>query len=131
MKEISELKFPADFFYSDDHEWAQKTGDTVKIGVSDYAQDQMGDIVFVEMPNVGDTLKKGDEFGALESVKAVSELFTPLSGEVVVVNDVLEDAPELVNEDPYGSWIIEIRLETESEYGELLNRDKYLDLLLG
>lgn len=131
MKEISDLSFPADLSYSDDHEWVQRTGETVKIGVSDYAQDQMGDIVFVEMPNIGDTLEKGDEFGTLESVKAVSELFIPLSGKVVAVNDALEDAPELVNEDPYGSWIIEIRPGVESEYGELLSRDKYLDLLLG
>lgn len=131
MKEISELNFPADFSYSDDHEWAQKTAETIKIGVSDYAQDQMGDIVFVEMPNVGDTFKKDEEFGALESVKAVSELFIPLSGEVVAVNDTLEDAPELVNKDPYGSWIIEIRPDLKSEFDEMLSRDKYLELLQG
>ena len=131
MKEINDLIFPTDLSYSDDHEWVQRTGETVKIGVSDYAQDQMGDIVFVEMPNVGDTLEKGDEFGALESVKAVSELFTPLSGEVVAVNDTLEDAPELVNKDPYGSWIIEIRPGLESEFDEMLSQDKYLELLQG
>ena len=80
MKEISELNLPTDRSYSDDHEWAQKTGETIKIGISDYAQDQMGDIVFVEMPEVGDTFKKGEEFGTLESVKAVSEVFIPLAG---------------------------------------------------
>lgn len=131
MKEISELNFPANLSYSNDHEWAQKTGETVKIGVSDYAQDQMGDIVFVEMPEVGDTFEKGDEFGTLESVKAVSEAFIPLGGEVVAVNDALEDAPELVNEDPYASWIIEIRPSDESEFNELLSRDDYMKLLQG
>jgi glycine cleavage system H protein len=131
MKEINELNLPADLSYSDDHEWAQKTGDTIKIGISDYAQDQMGDIVFVEMPDVGDTFEKGDEFGTLESVKAVSEVFIPLSGEVVAVNEALEDAPELVNEDPYASWIIEIRPSVDSEFSEMLSRDKYLALLQG
>ncbi len=131
MKEISELNTPADLSYSDDHEWVQKTAETIKIGVTDYAQDQMGDIVFVEMPDIGDTFKKGDEFGTLESVKAVSEVFIPLSGEVVAVNGALEDAPELVNEEPYASWIIEIRPTVESEYDELLSRDDYLKLLQG
>ncbi len=129
MKEISELNLPDDIFYSDDHEWAKKNNDTVKIGISDYAQDQLGDIVFVELPEVGDTFEKGDEFGTLESVKAVSEVFIPLSGEVVAVNEALEDAPELVNEDPYGSWIIEIKPAVDKEYGELLSRDQYLKLL--
>ncbi|MEA2115394.1 MAG: glycine cleavage system protein GcvH [Thermodesulfobacteriota bacterium] len=131
MKEIDELNLPADLSYSDDHEWVQKTGETVKIGISDYAQDQLGDIVFVEMPEVGDTFAKGDEFGTLESVKAVSEMFVPLSGEVVAVNDALEDAPELINEDPYVSWIIEIRPTEANEYDELLSRDDYLKLLQG
>ena len=131
MKEINELNLPADLSYSDDHEWVQKTGETVKIGISDYAQDQLGDIVFVEMPEVGDTFSKSDEFGTLESVKAVSEMFVPLSGEVVAVNDALEDAPELINEDPYVSWIIEIRPTDASEYDQLLSRDDYLKLLQG
>lgn len=129
MKEISELNLPEDIVYSDDHEWAKKNVDTVRIGISDYAQDQLGDIVFVELPEVGDTFKKGDEFGTLESVKAVSEVFIPLSGEVLAVNEALEDAPELVNEDPYGSWIIEIKPTVEGEYEELLSRDQYLKLL--
>jgi len=131
MKEISELNLPADLSYSDDHEWAKKTGETIKIGISDYAQDQMGDIVFVEMPDVGDTFEKGEEFGTLESVKAVSEVFIPLSGEIVAVNEALEDAPELVNEDPYGSWIVEIRSTVDGEFDKLLSRDQYLKLLQG
>jgi len=131
MKEISELNLPEDLLYSDDHEWVKKKSDTILIGVSDYAQDQMGDIVFVEMPEVGDTFEKGDEFGTLESVKAVSEAFIPLSGKIVAINEALEDAPELVNEDPYSSWIIEIKPSVEAEIDELLSRDKYLKLLQG
>lgn len=131
MKEISELILPDDRRYSDDHEWAQGSGETVKIGITDYAQDQLGDIVFVEMPEVGDRLKQGDAFGSLESVKAVSEIYIPLGGEVVSVNEDLEDAPELVNEDPYGNWIVEIRPSVGAEYAELLSRDDYLKLLQG
>lgn len=101
MKEISELNLPEDVRYTKDHEWAKVSGDTVKIGISDYAQDQLGDIVFVELPAVGDSFEEGDEFGTLESVKAVSELYAPISGEVVAVNEDLEDAPELLNQDPY------------------------------
>jgi len=131
MKEISELKLPEDLMYSDDHEWAKQTGDTVKIGITDYAQDQLGDIVFVEMPEVGETFAAGDEFGSLESVKAVSEAFIPLGGEVVAVNEELEEAPELVNEDPYASWIVEIKPSDPEEYSKLMDREKYLQLLKG
>ncbi len=129
MKELSELDLPENIFYSDDHEWVQKTGDTVRIGISDYAQDQMGDIVFVEMPEVGETFEKGDEFGTLESVKAVSEMFIPLGGEVVAVNEALDDAPELVNSAPYSNWLVEIRPSNDSEFDDLLNREQYLQLL--
>ena len=131
MKEISELKLPEDLMYSDDHEWAKQTGDTVKIGITDYAQDQLGDIVFVEMPEVGETFAAGDEFGSLESVKAVSEAFMPLGGEVVAVNEDLEEAPELVNEDPYASWIVEIRPSDPEEHAKLMDREKYIQLLKG
>ncbi len=131
MKEIKELKLPTDLSYSDDHEWAQKSGDTIRIGVSDYAQDQMGDIVYIEMPEVGDTFEKGDEFGTLESVKAVSEVFIPLGGEVVAINEELEDAPERVNSDPYKNWIVEIRPTDPSEFDEMLSHEQYLKLLQG
>lgn len=129
MKEINELNLPEDVRYSNDHEWAKVTGDSVKIGVSDYAQDQMGDIVFVEMPDVGDTFGAGDEFGTLESVKAVSELYAPIGGEVVAVNEALADAPELVNQDPYGGWIMEIKPENADDVQKLLDRNAYLELL--
>jgi glycine cleavage system H protein len=131
MKELHELILPDDIRYTDEHEWARITGQTVRIGVSDYAQDQLGDIVFVEMPAVGDTFARKDVFGTLESVKAVSELYLPLSGEVVAVNTALTDAPELINQDPYGAWIIEIRPSDPGEYDQLFSAAAYLDLLRG
>ena len=131
MKELNELHLPDDLRYTDEHEWARITGDTARIGVSDYAQDQLGDIVFVELPAVGDTLAKGEVFGTLESVKAVSELYLPLSGEVVAVNTALTDAPELINQDPYAAWIIEVRPTDAGEYDQLLTAAAYLDLLRG
>ena len=131
MKELNELHLPDDLRYTDEHEWARLSGDTARIGVSDYAQDQLGDIVFVELPAVGDTLAKGEVFGTLESVKAVSELYLPLSGEVVAVNTALTDAPELINQDPYAAWIIEVRPTDAGEYDQLLSAAAYLDLLRG
>ena len=131
MKELNELHLPDDIRYTEEHEWARLSGDTARIGVSDYAQDQLGDIVFVELPAVGDTLAKGEVFGTLESVKAVSELYLPLSGEVVAVNTALTDAPELINQDPYAAWIIEVRPTDAGEYDQLLSAVAYLDLLRG
>ena len=131
MKELDELHLPDDIRYTDEHEWARITGDIARIGVSDYAQDQLGDIVFVELPAVGDTIAKGEVFGTLESVKAVSELYLPLSGEVVAVNTALTDAPELINQDPYAAWIIEVRPSDAGEYDQLLTAAAYLDLLRG
>ena len=131
MKELSELDFPGTIRYTEDQEWAAVDGDTVRIGVSDYAQDQLGDIVYVEMPEVGDAFEKGDEFGTLESVKAVSELYLPMGGEVVAVNDALLETPELINQEPYGSWIIEIRPADSGEYDELMNAEDYIDMLRG
>jgi glycine cleavage system H protein len=131
MKELDELHLPDDIRYTDEHEWARITGDTARIGVSDYAQDQLGDIVFVELPAVGDTIAKGEVFGTLESVKAVSELYLPLSGEVVAVNTALTDAPELINQDPYAAWIVEVRPTDAGEYDQLLTAAAYLDLLRG
>ena len=131
MKEIEELNLPGDIYYTKEHEWARKEGDVIKIGISDYAQDQLGDIVFVEMPEVGDSFEAGDEFGSLESVKAVSEIYIPLEGEITAVNEALEDSPELVNEDPYSNWIVEIRPASMEDYEALLSRDDYLEILRG
>ncbi len=131
MKELSELILPKKLSYTEDHEWAEVTSETVKIGVTDYAQDQLGDIVFVEFPEVGDSFNKGDEFGTLESVKAVSELYIPISGEIVAINEELEDAPELLNEDSYKNWIIEIKPSASDEYDQLLTAEAYMELLKG
>ena len=132
MKELSELKFPDDLCYAESHEWARAEGDKVKVGISDYAQDQLGDIVFVELPEVGDALDKGEEFGTVESVKAVSELYMPVAGEIVAINDTLEDAPEKVNNTPYGDgWMIEIKAENPSELDDLMDNNAYLGTLKG
>jgi glycine cleavage system H protein len=131
VKEFNELAFKDGLRYSNDHEWVSEKGSTLKVGVSDYAQDQMGDIVYVELPEVGATFEKGDEFGTLESVKAVSELYLPISGEVVAVNEDLGDAPELINRDCYANWIIEIKPADMSELEDLLSVDAYRELLKG
>jgi glycine cleavage system H protein len=132
MKEISELTFPDDLRYTEDHEWAKQDGDMIKIGISDYAQDQLGDIVFVELPAVGDTFDKGGEFGTVESVKAVSELYLPMGGEVVAINTALEDTPEFVNNAPYtDGWMIEIKPGNPDEYNALMDKPAYLDMLKG
>jgi glycine cleavage system H protein len=129
MKEPRELNLPDRVRYTGDHEWATMAGATVKIGVSDYAQDQLGDIVYVEMPEVGESFDRGATFGTLESVKAVSELYMPLGGEVVAVNKALVDEPELINRDPYDNWIIEIRPSNPAEYEELMTSEGYLEML--
>jgi glycine cleavage system H protein len=131
VKELSELIFKEGLRYTNDHEWVSESGGTLKVGVSDYAQDQMGDIVYVELPEVGTIFQKGEEFGTLESVKAVSELYLPVSGEVVAVNEDLADSPELINQDSYTNWIIEIKPSDTSELDQLLAVDAYRELLRG
>lgn len=131
MKELHELIFKDELRYTEDHEWVSTKGGTLKVGISDYAQDQLGDIVFVELPEVGATFAKGDEFGTLESVKAVSELYLPMSGEIVAVNEALGDSPELINQDPYANWIVEIKPSDMSELEQLLTVAAYRELLKG
>lgn len=132
MKAISELNLPEDVRYTDDHEWAKENGDVVRMGISDYAQDQLGDIVFVELPEVGSSFDKGEEFGTVESVKAVSELYMPIGGEVTAINDALADAPELVNSDPYdGGWMMEIKTSDPAELEALKSKADYLEILKG
>ena len=132
MKELSELNLPEDVRYTQDHEWARRKGETFQIGITDFAQDQLGDIVFVELPEPGDTFQSGDEFGTVESVKAVSELFMPLSGEVKTINDALEDSPELVNNAPYTEgWMLELAASDPSEFDQLMDRAAYLEMLKG
>jgi glycine cleavage system H protein len=132
MKEIDELNFPDDLRYAEEHEWTKLEGDIVRVGISDYAQNQLGDIVFVDLPEKGATFKKGEEFGTVESVKAVSELYLPLGGEIVAVNPELEEAPELVNTDPYGGgWMVEVKPADPAETDALMDREAYLAMLKG
>lgn len=132
MKPIEELNFPLDVKYTDDHEWAKVEGDLVSVGISDYAQDQLGEIVYVEMPEIGDSFEQGDEFGSVESVKAVSEIFLPIAGEIVEVNAELEDAPELVNTDCYNNgWLVKIKPRDLSEMDNLKDQAAYIEMLKG
>ena len=132
MKEIAELSFPEDVRYAESHEWVKAAGSTARIGITDYAQDQLGDIVFVELPDVGESFEKGAEFGTVESVKAVSELYLPVSGEIVAINEALEDAPELINDTPFSDgWMIEVKLADSSELDALMDKDAYLSTLKG
>ncbi len=132
MKELDELNLPDSIGYSEDHEWVRIEGGTARIGISDYAQDQLGEVVFVELPVVGRHLPKGSEFGTIESVKAVSELYMPVGGTVRAVNTALEETPELVNSSPYeNGWLVDITPDDPAEAAALLNRDAYLAMLKG
>lgn len=111
--------------YSESHEWVKVDGGIAIIGVSDFAQEEMGDITYIDMPAEGDEVTKGEDFGALESVKASSELYSPVSGTIVAVNSELDDAPEKINEDPYGSWIIKVEMSDTSELDGLMNAQAY------
>jgi len=124
---MSELDYPQDLRYTAEHEWV-KTGedDVVRVGITSFAQDALGDVVYVSLPAVGDTLSAGDSCGEVESTKSVSDLYAPLSGEIVAVNDALDRAPELVNADPYGQgWMYEVRLADQGALASLLDVDAY------
>jgi glycine cleavage system H protein len=123
------MAYPAGFKYTKDHEWIDLNGYKGKVGITDYAQQQLGDVVYVELPEVGAKLKEGQSFGTIESVKAVSELYSPVSGEVVEVNTALKDKPEAVNADPHSSWMIVIKLTNPGEAGALLDATQYQDLV--
>ncbi len=132
MKEINELILPDDLRYAEDHEWAKVEDNTVRVGLDDYAQDQLGDIVFVELPQVGDTFEKGQEFATVESVKAVVECYLPVSGEIVSVNKQLEDSPELMNESPYADgWMVAVTPKDLSEMDTLMDTAANLERLKG
>jgi glycine cleavage system H protein len=121
------MSVPGDLQYTKSHEWVRTEGDTATIGITDHAQDELGDVVFVELPDEGTTLDAGESFGTVESVKAVSDLYTPIGGEVVEVNSALNDAPEKINEDPYGEgWIVKLRTSGEAE---LLSAEGYEKVL--
>src|SRR6056297_638627 len=120
------FEIPADRRYRESHEWAAETDGTVRIGISDFAQDELGDVVFVELPDVGETIEQDDNFGVVESIKAVSDLYAPVGGEVTAVNEELFDAPELVNEAPFDDgWMLEVDLADASELDALLSPDEY------
>ena len=119
------MAYPDDRKYTKDHEWIRIAGDTGEVGITDYAQQQLGDVVYVELPEVGRSITAGESFGSIESVKAVSELFAPMAGEVIAVNDHLKNHPELVNSDPHGTWMIKVRLAQPIDSGALLDSSQY------
>lgn len=121
--------YPETLKYTKDHEWLQLDGEVGRVGITDFAQKQLGDVVYVELPDVGTVLSAGQAFGTIESVKAVSELFAPVSGEVVEINAALRDKPELVNQDPHASWMVAIRLSAADETSSLLDASQYQDLV--
>jgi glycine cleavage system H protein len=119
--------YPADRKYTKDHEWIRLAGGEAEVGITDYAQKQLGDVVYVELPEVGRKVKQGEAFGTIESVKAVSELFSPASGEVISVNSSLPESPETVNKDPHNTWMIRLRLDDPGETSGLLDGTQYAD----
>ncbi len=114
-----------DLRYADSHEWVKLEGDVATVGITDYAQHALGNIVYVDMPEVGDEVTQGEDFGAVESVKAASDLVSPVSGEVIEINEALEDEPELINQDAYGAWIMKVKVSDASEIDNLLDAEAY------
>jgi glycine cleavage system H protein len=132
MKEINELNMPDDVRYAKDHEWVRVEGDKVRVGLDDYAQDQLGDIVFVELPREGDTYNKGDVFATVESVKAVCECYLPIGGKILAVNTALEESPELINKSPYeDGWMVQVHPDDTSEIETLMTNAACLEKLKG
>jgi glycine cleavage system H protein len=124
------MNVPDELLYTEEHEWVSFEEDIATVGITDYAQSELGDIVFVELPSVGDKITKGDSFGTIEAVKAVSDLFAPVSGEVIEVNETLSENPEIINESPYDEgWMIRIRISDESEQETLLTAESYRDVI--
>ena len=121
--------YPSDAKYTKDHEWIRIAGAEATVGITDYAHKQLGDVVYVDLPEIGKSFAQGEVFGTIESVKAVSELFTPMAGEVVAVNAELAQHPERVNTDPHGSWMVRLRLSNAAEAAGLLDSAQYLDLV--
>src|SRR5690242_12817326 len=126
-KKVGEkMAYPSDYRYTKEHEWVRVEGDSATIGITDYAQHELGDVVFVELPKIGAKLNAGESFGTVESVKAVSDIYAPISGEVTEVNSALADAPETVNKDPHGkAWLIKLKVANSAEVGKLMNGAAY------
>lgn len=124
------MKIPEELKYTKDHEWINIEGDVALIGITDFAQNELGDIVFVEVETEGETLEKEEAFGTIEAVKTVSDMFMPVSGEIVEFNEELESSPEIINQDPYGKgWVIKIKLDDKDELDELLTAQQYKELI--
>lgn len=124
------MEFPQELKYTKDHEWIRFEGDIAIVGITDHAQNELGDIVYVDVPTIGETLAQNDVFGSVEAVKIVSDLYLPVSGEILEINPSLDAAPELVNSDPYGEgWMIKVKVGDTSEAGELLSADEYKQLI--
>jgi len=123
------MAYPSDLKYTRDHEWLRLAGDTAEIGITDFAQQQLGDVVYVELPEAGRTVAAGESFGSIESVKAVSELFAPLSGEIAEVNAYLKDHPEAVNKEPHSSWMIKLKVADPAAAASLLDSSAYEALI--
>lgn len=124
------MEIPAGLKYSKEHEWVATEETVATVGITDYAQDQLGEIVYVELPAVGDKISKDDAFGVVESVKAVSDIYAPVSGTVVEVNQELPESPEMINEDPYGDgWLVKVKVSDPAELDDLLDNDEYEDLI--
>lgn len=118
-----------EFYFSDEHEWVHVVDGIAYIGISDYAQNAMGEIVYVDMPSEGDEFSAADEFGAVESVKSASDLYMPVSGVILEVNEDLDDSPSLINENPYDTWIVKVKMSDENELDELMDHDAYHEYL--
>jgi glycine cleavage system H protein len=116
---------PSNLKYTKEHEWALLEGDTVTVGITDFAQSALGDIVFVEVPDVGSDLKLGSTFGVVESIKSVSDLYSPITGEVIAKNSDIEGSPEKINQDAYGSWLIKVKIKDNSEINKLMTPEQY------
>jgi len=123
------MAYPDDRKYTKDHEWIRISGDTAEIGITDYAQQQLGDVVYVELPEAGQSISAGSAFGSIESVKAVSELFAPIGGEVTEVNPALKEHPESINADPHGTWMVRVKVTDKSGESSLLDSGQYEGLL--
>ena len=130
LKKIKIMTFPEELKYSKEHEWAKVDGNIAIVGISDYAQKELGDIVYVEVPNVGEELSQGDVFGTVEAVKTVSDLYMPVSGKIVEFNEKLNDTPELINTDPYGEgWIIKVEMTNPDELNNLMSAEEYKNMV--
>ena len=124
------MKVPDNLMYTKDHEWLRTEGEEAYVGISDFAQHELGDIVFIEVETIGEILAKGESFGTIEAVKTVSDMFMPVSGEVLAFNEELNTKPEILNQDPYGKgWVIKIKIQNKDEIGELLNPVQYSELI--